>query len=191
MSELKLYQSIKKVHAQPKTDVDYNECIRKSVVENTGFDVSKTRGILSNVDTDNPREGYLVIYQKDQPNQYISWCPKTEFEEGNIACDVEVNIPRIDYRHAMWQQDPHIVSELVSYNVYLRVLAELTTGRFVDFDKIDNYIGDKKDQGHIVIDIVAKQITWDRNQFTDFVYEDDIPDADFLQELLRDAPLEV
>lgn len=89
MSELKLYQSIKKVHAQPLTDVAFNEYISALYEVHTLANIDKVTCGFKRVDEANPIEGYLVIYQKDQPNQYISWCPKAEFEEGNIECDMK------------------------------------------------------------------------------------------------------
>lgn len=71
MTELfKLYQSTKQVHATPGTREDYLRFMNMPL----------------NVNQE-PADGYIVIYNKDTPEQYISWCPKKQFEEGNLALD--------------------------------------------------------------------------------------------------------
>lgn len=80
MNDVKLYQSIKQVHAKPCTDHQYNTTIAHLP------DEVQTRGIIPTI-PDSERDGYLVIYNKDKPNQYISWCPKGEFEEGNVEVE--------------------------------------------------------------------------------------------------------
>lgn len=32
-------------------------------------------------------EGYVITYRKGQPNEYISWCPKAEFDEVSRPVD--------------------------------------------------------------------------------------------------------
>lgn len=34
----------------------------------------------ANIERDPADEGYMLTYQKDQSNEYVSWCPKTELE---------------------------------------------------------------------------------------------------------------
>lgn len=65
MSELKLYQCHKKVHATPMTLGEFKEHANKPDL--IGAPES---------------EGYLVVYSKDTPEEYHSWSPKAVFDEG-------------------------------------------------------------------------------------------------------------
>ena len=66
MSDLKYYQSHKRVHATPMTRGDYNDY----------------RGWTIPEDEDPKDDGYLVVYNKDTPDHYESWSPKKQFDEG-------------------------------------------------------------------------------------------------------------
>ena len=65
MSELKLYQCHKKVHATPMTLGEFKEHANRPDL--IGAPES---------------EGYLVVYSKDTPEEYHSWSPKAVFDEG-------------------------------------------------------------------------------------------------------------
>ncbi len=71
MQGLKEYQSIKRIHAVPAT--------RRAYMEQMGFSHTNR----SDLDDD----GYIVIYNKGTPVEYISWSPKEQFDAGNIALD--------------------------------------------------------------------------------------------------------
>lgn len=86
---MELYQSHKKVRAAPMTRGDYNEL----------------RGWRVPADEDAEDPGYLVEYIGSPSNKmpepfenYISWCPKAEFESGNtlISSDAKVRVDQID-----------------------------------------------------------------------------------------------
>ena len=66
MEEYILYQCHKQVHARLITKSAY----------------CHMRGWLVPEDEDPTEEGYLVVYNKDTPDEYISWSPKRIFEEG-------------------------------------------------------------------------------------------------------------
>ena len=34
----------------------------------------------ANVERGAEDEGYVIVYRKNEPNEYVSWCPKAEFE---------------------------------------------------------------------------------------------------------------
>lgn len=68
-SNLKHYQAIKQVHAEPMTLGDFNANVR--LISFPGK-------------VDSSAEGYHVIYSKDTPDEYHSWSPKRAFEEGYI-----------------------------------------------------------------------------------------------------------
>lgn len=65
MSELKLYQCHKKVHATPMNLGDFKE-------------QSGKKDLIGSPET----EGYLVVYQKGTEEEYLSWSPKDVFEAG-------------------------------------------------------------------------------------------------------------
>lgn len=69
MSQLKRYQSIKQVHAQPMTLGEFVENVRP---------LNLPPGVAPTA------EGYHVIYSKDTPDEYHSWSPKQVFEEGYL-----------------------------------------------------------------------------------------------------------
>lgn len=66
MQDLKLYRSVKRVHATPMLlgDALYH--------------------ISNKIHGDIEAPGYLVVYNKDTKKEYISWSPKEEFEKGNV-----------------------------------------------------------------------------------------------------------
>jgi hypothetical protein len=66
MAILKKYQCHKQVHAYPLNRQDYNILSRWPVPE----------------DENQTDEGYVVIYNKDTPREYISWSPADVFNEG-------------------------------------------------------------------------------------------------------------
>lgn len=80
----KRYQSVKQVDATPMTDKDYNQALIKipdyKKKSNGGVRISNPYTV---------RDGYMVIYNRGQPGEFISWTPKDEFEMGNA----EVKIP--------------------------------------------------------------------------------------------------
>ena len=41
----------------------------------------------ANIERDPADEGYVITYRKGQPNEYVSWCPKAEFEEVSRPVD--------------------------------------------------------------------------------------------------------
>lgn len=66
MQDLKLYRSVKHVHATPM------------LLGDAAYHTSNK--IHGNIEA----PGYLVIYNKDTEKEYISWSPKEEFEKGNV-----------------------------------------------------------------------------------------------------------
>ena len=73
MSQLKYYQSVKRVHARSMTRGEYN----------------LYRGWVIPAN-ENPNEaGYLVIYNKDTPHHYESWSPKHIFDQGYFELPTE------------------------------------------------------------------------------------------------------
>jgi len=66
---LKRYQSIKQVHAQPMTLGDF---------------VANVKPLNLEGKIDLTAEGYHVVYSKDTPDEYHSWSPKKVFEEGYL-----------------------------------------------------------------------------------------------------------
>ncbi|EDT14005.1 Gp49 family protein [Clostridium perfringens] len=69
---MKSYISTKLVKAKPMTRGEYNKF--------RGWDIPKN---------ENPNdEGYLIQY----PDEYISWCPKKQFEESNLKVDDNKNL---------------------------------------------------------------------------------------------------
>lgn len=64
---LKHYQCHKKVHAEPMTHGEfYKDYVRSAGVQTVDSETS----------------GYRVIYSKGLSNEYISWSPKAEFDDG-------------------------------------------------------------------------------------------------------------
>lgn len=41
----------------------------------------------ANVERDPADEGYVITYRKDEPNEYVSWCPKAEFDAVSRPVD--------------------------------------------------------------------------------------------------------
>ena len=41
----------------------------------------------ANVERDPADEGYVITYRKGEPNEYVSWCPKAEFEAVSRPVD--------------------------------------------------------------------------------------------------------
>lgn len=66
MTEPKLYQCHKRVHATPMSRGDYNA----------------TRGWVLPVDENPDDDGYLVIYNRGTEAEHVSWSPKAVFDEG-------------------------------------------------------------------------------------------------------------
>lgn len=66
MQDLKLYRSVKHVHATPM------------LLGDAAYHTSNK--IHGNIEA----PGYLVVYNKDTEKEYISWSPKEEFEKGNV-----------------------------------------------------------------------------------------------------------
>ena len=66
MQDLKLYRSVKRVHATPM------------LLGDALYHISNK--IHGNIEA----PGYLVVYRKDTNKEYISWSPKEEFEKGNV-----------------------------------------------------------------------------------------------------------
>ena len=66
MQDLKLYRSVKHVHATPM-----------ALGEALHYTNNKIHGDIDAL-------GYLVVYNKDPQKEYISWSPKEEFEKGNV-----------------------------------------------------------------------------------------------------------
>ena len=65
------YVRINNVHAEPMTRGAYNEFRGWKIPEN-----------------ENPAdEGYRIVYRKGEPNEYVSWCPKTEFDAVSIEVE--------------------------------------------------------------------------------------------------------
>lgn len=64
--DLKMYECHKRVHAKPMNRGDYNQL--------RGWDIPAN---------ENPADpGYLVIYNRDMDDEYISWSPANIFENG-------------------------------------------------------------------------------------------------------------
>ena len=73
-SGLEEYQCHKRVHAEPMTLGGY----RKLYDDNDYQMLANTYGIGKD-----DEEGYrVVVYSKGRANQYISWSPKEEFDNG-------------------------------------------------------------------------------------------------------------
>lgn len=68
-SKLKLYQSIKQVHAEPMTFGHFNTTIR-AVPGGEKFTQESP--------------GYHVVYGLGTPDEYHSWSPKDIFDAGNV-----------------------------------------------------------------------------------------------------------
>jgi len=66
---LKRYQSIKQVHAEPMTLGDF---------------VANVRPFPLPGKVDSSADGYHVIYYKGTSDEYHSWSPKKAFEEGYL-----------------------------------------------------------------------------------------------------------
>lgn len=66
---MKAYQSNKVVHAKPMTSTRWKE-FRKKLTR------------YSDASLDDNLDGYVVVYNPMAPNEYWSWSPKEEFEEG-------------------------------------------------------------------------------------------------------------
>lgn len=63
---MKKYQCHKQVHAEPMTRGEYNK--------HRGWEIPAN---------ENPNDaGYLVVYNKDTADHYVSWSPAGVFEEG-------------------------------------------------------------------------------------------------------------
>lgn len=41
----------------------------------------------ANIERDPADEGYVITYRKGRPNEYVSWCPKAEFEAVSRPVD--------------------------------------------------------------------------------------------------------
>lgn len=41
----------------------------------------------ANIERDPADEGYVITYRKGEPNEYVSWCPKAEFEAVSRPVD--------------------------------------------------------------------------------------------------------
>ena len=77
--ELVKYRSIKEVHGEPMSNEQW---------ENFRVDVLLANAKnYSTADTkagSQYRDGYHVVYNLGEDNEYHSWSPKKEFEEGNV-----------------------------------------------------------------------------------------------------------
>lgn len=83
LSNLTHYQSIKEVDSRPCTNVEYNQLLGQvSATMSLAEMGRKYQGARPCTDT--PEEGYLVVYNLGKDNQFISWSPKKEFEEGYV-----------------------------------------------------------------------------------------------------------
>ena len=61
----------------------------------------------ANVERDPADEGYVITYRKGEPNEYVSWCPKAEFDAVSRPIDVMTFGQAIDacrYRGAKIQR---------------------------------------------------------------------------------------
>ena len=63
---MQLYQCHKQVHAEPMKRGDYNTF----------------RGWTIPADENPEDEGYKVIYGLGTPDEYVSWSPKKQFDDG-------------------------------------------------------------------------------------------------------------
>ena len=75
-ADMKLYQSVKKVWAEPMTLGEFHKIKDK-------FEKHSDGPIKGRDDA----PGYHVMYGKDTPHEYHSWCPDHIFEAGNILLD--------------------------------------------------------------------------------------------------------
>ena len=66
--DLNHYKCVKDVHAKPMKRGEYNEY----------------RGWKIPANEEANEDGYLVVYNKDTPDQYESWSPKRIFDAGYI-----------------------------------------------------------------------------------------------------------
>ena len=41
----------------------------------------------ANIERDPADKGYVITYRKGEPNEYVSWCPKAQFEAAGISAD--------------------------------------------------------------------------------------------------------
>lgn len=71
MSELKLYQCHKNVHARPMTLGEFKEHTNKP-------------DLIGDPD----KEGYLVVYSMGTQEEYHSWSPKEVFDSGNTEVEL-------------------------------------------------------------------------------------------------------
>ena len=63
---MRLYQSHKRVHAEPMTRGDYNK--------HRGWDIPADENPLD--------PGYLVVYNRDTKDHFELWSPKHLFDDG-------------------------------------------------------------------------------------------------------------
>lgn len=74
-SELKLYTCHKQVHARPMSRGEYNHLRGWTIPENENGEDA----------------GYLVVYNKDTADHYVSWSPKHIFDDGYAVTKVLTN----------------------------------------------------------------------------------------------------
>lgn len=77
---MKLYQSKKKVHAEPMSN-DQWERYREEVLLANGKSYSTADTKAGKMF----RDGFHVVYNMDTPDEYHSWCPRQEFLAGNVV----------------------------------------------------------------------------------------------------------
>lgn len=67
------YIRVNKVDAEPMTFGEFKEKFPKSGG--------------ANIERDPADVGYVITYRKGEPNEYVSWCPKAEFEAVSRPVD--------------------------------------------------------------------------------------------------------
>ena len=70
------------------------------------------------------QDGYLVIYQAGEDNQYISWCPLKAFYNGSIKLPLKVDPEGVDIfmgitESVFFQHDEKVVCSLRAKGIHL------------------------------------------------------------------------
>lgn len=73
MDDLKHYQCHKQVHARPMDRRDYQ--VQQAMANGKDLPLE-----VSDLVPGEP--GYMVVYSKGTPKEYVSWSPKDVFDEG-------------------------------------------------------------------------------------------------------------
>lgn len=92
LSDLLRFKSHKVVHAKLMDSATYRSLYEENKVYRMG------RLGISEVNV----AGVLVVYSKDTPDQYFSWCPVAQFRDGNTKFPEPTSHPENPYDNACW-----------------------------------------------------------------------------------------